>query len=275
MQKQLIVLAMGAWLGSAAAAENTDTPPAATPTTVEAPAADGAATAAAAADTAPAAAASRSHHGLGLRFGTGGFGVDYTYGLSRYVDLRAGYQFGSYSFNAEEEGIDYRAKLKISAAEAMVDIKPFGGGFRLSLGVLSRMPEATLKAAGLDDYEINDTIYRGDLKLNGRVDLGKVAPYAGIGWGGTTNGSGFGASFDLGVMFGKSPNVRLDASGRACDASGGVCDPNGPEGFDVNGTTALAQQFQADKDAEIAKLEDDAKDFRFWPVLTLGLHYRF
>lgn len=274
MQKRYIAIALSAWLGSAAAAEPADTADSLEATTEVTAPADATPVAETSADHTPALA-SGSRHGLGLRFGTGGLGVDYTFGLNRWIDLRAGYNFGSYSFDSTEEDIEYRAKLKINAAHAMVDIKPFAGGFRISAGLYTRMPELTLKASGEDDYEINDVTYRGDLNLDGRVDLGKVAPYAGIGWGGTSNGKGFGVSFDMGVMFGKSPTVRLDATGRACDASFGACDPNGPEGFDVTGSNAAALQFQADKDAEVAKLQDDVKDFRFWPVIALGLHYRF
>lgn len=226
-------------------------------------------------EAAAPAAPQSARNGLGLRFGTSGFTVDYIYALNRFVDLRGGYAFGSYHYDTREEDVDYRATLKMNAALGMVDVTPFGGGFRISLGAYSRMPAAKLHADGLDDYELNDVTYRGDLTLDGGVDLGKLAPYAGIGWGGTGNGRGFGMSFDFGVMFGKSPKATLDVTGRACDASAGDCDPDGPSGFDVNGDSLEAQQFQSDKNAEVRQLEDDAKDFRFWPVLTLGLHYRF
>jgi len=224
---------------------------------------------AASADPAP-------HGGVGVRLGTGGIGVDYSYGLNRYVDLRAGYSFGSYSRTQEEDDIDYDAELKINAFVAMVDIKPFAGGFRITTGLYSSSPELELNASGLDDYEVGDKEYRGNLKIDGGLDLGSAAPYLGIGWGGTTNTTGFGVSFDMGVMFTSSPDVALDASGRACDATANpACDPAGAEGFEVDGADPRAQQFQADLNQEVTNLEDDAKDFKLWPVIGLGLHYRF
>jgi hypothetical protein len=83
-------------------------------------------------------------------------------------------------------------------------------------------------------------------------------------------------SFDLGVMFTQSPDATLDVNGRACDASDAPCDPDGPQGFDVNDADDLrAQEFRRQKDEEIRNLEEDAKDFDLWPVIMLGLHYRF
>lgn len=214
--------------------------------------------------------------GLGLRFGTAGIGLDYTYGINRYVDVRAGYHFGSFSDSVEEDGIDYDGELKISAATLMLDLKPFAGGFRVSAGIFTSPPEFELAADGQDDYEVGNGTYTGDLRLDGGIDLGSTAPYLGLGWGGTTNGSGFGVSFDLGVMFTSAPDVTLDVAGTACNSTLAPCDPNGATGFDVNDPNdPRAQQFQADKDEEIRNLEEDAKDFELWPVLMFGLHYRF
>lgn len=214
--------------------------------------------------------------GLGLRFGTAGIGLDYTYGINRWLDVRAGYHFGAYSYEQEEDDIEYEAELKISALALMLDVKPFAGGFRISLGAFSSPPEFDLRSEGLDDYELGESTYTGDLRIDGGIDLGSTAPYVGLGWGGTTNASGFGASFDIGVMFAKAPDVSLDITGRACDSTNGDCDPNGAEGFDIDDPNdARAQQFQADKDEEIRNLEDDAKEFDLWPVLMFGLHYRF
>lgn len=215
--------------------------------------------------------------GVGLRLGTAGIGIDYTYGLNRFFDLRAGYNFGSYSGNYDEDGIDYDADLKISAASLMVDYKPFAGGFRVSAGLYTSSPELDINARtrnNTETFEVGDREYRGDnLTLDGGIDLGSAAPYLGVGWGGTTNATGFGVSFDLGVMFTKSPDVMLGATGRACDATANAnCDPTDPgQSFDV-GTNPL---FQAELEKEVRNLEDDAKDFKFWPVLSLGLHYRF
>lgn len=219
---------------------------------------------------------------FGFGVGTGGLGVDYAYPLHKYLDIRAGYDFGSLNRDEEEEGIEYEAELKFSAARLLADYKPFGGGFRISAGLYTGSPELELKASGEDQYDVGEREYNGDIDILGDIDLGSTAPYLGIGWGGTAGTTGFGVSFDLGVLFTDSPKVGLTVPrGRACDATDKPdCDPNGPGSFDVaaddpSNPTELSDQFRADVEQERADLEDDAKDFELWPIIRLGLHYRF
>lgn len=223
------------------------------------------------------AAGDASSFALGTRFGlTTGLGFEATYGLNRWLDLRAAYNIGYIEFDDDDEGVNYRAKLDYRSAAGFLDIKPFAGGFRISAGLYSNPLKVDLNAAGLDDYELGDSTYYGDLALDGRVRLGTATPYLGIGWGGTTNGKGFGASLDFGVQFTKSADVRLRAGGRACQMTGDTpCNPNGAEGFDVEGSDPRAVAFQRDLDQEIRDLEDDAKDFKLMPVFQIGLQYRF
>lgn len=232
------------------------------------------AVAAESADTVQSASAEAregSRHGLGVRLGTDGIGLSYTYGLHKYVDVRAAYTFGSLSYDAvdEDEGVAYGGELKFGAVSALVDIKPFGGGFRVTTGVYSAPPELTVGASGYDEYEIGDgETYTGNVSLDGGIDLGSTAPYLGLGWGGTSNGKGLGVSFDVGVLFTKSPKVSLRASGND------ITDANG-NSFDIGDGSVSDQEFQAALRTEIADLEEDAKEFKLWPVLNLGLHYRF
>ena len=213
---------------------------------------------------------------VGAHVDTTGFGVEYRFGLNRFIDLRAAYDFGSYSDTYDDDGTEYKAKLKISAPVGLIDIKPFAGGFRISAGVYGGAPELKLKSKGQDDYDVGESTYTGDLSMKGKADLGSAAPYLGIGWGGTTNGTGFGVSFDMGVMFTKAPNVSLDATGRVCDSTNGACDPNGAEGFDIESSNdPRVAQFMDDLQQEVSDIEDDTKDFKFWPVLALGFVYRF
>lgn len=232
---------------------------------------------AAAQDEAGSAPSSQARIGsFGLGIGTNGIAVDYAYGLNRWLDLRAGLNFGSLDRELEEDGIDYDAEISFSGGKLLLDIKPFAGGFRISTGIYTAPPELELDASGLDDYEIGGATYRGDLQIDSSIDLGSAAPYLGIGWGGTANATGFGVSFDIGVMFTDSPQVGLAVDGRACDATlTGACDPDGVGGFDVNGSDPRAVIFQNEREAERQNLEQEAEDFDLWPVIQLALHYRF
>ncbi|MGQ0618948.1 MAG: hypothetical protein ACT4QA_03360 [Panacagrimonas sp.] len=213
---------------------------------------------------------------FGVSVGTDGIGMDYAYPFNPYLDGRVGYDFGSLSGQREEEGIDYDAELKFSAARLLLDYKPFGGGFRLSGGLYTGAPELDLKASGSDSVRLDDRRYNASGNLVGGIHFGNAAPYFGLGWGGTATGTGFGASFDLGVIFTGSPQVNLAVpSGFACDADDdSSCDPV-TDGFDVNGGSEPAVAFRAAIEAEREELEDGAGDAKFWPVIRLGLHYRY
>jgi len=214
--------------------------------------------------------------GLGVSVGSTGIGADYRFGLGRYLDLRAGYQFGRYQHSIDQGNNRYDGTLKIHAGTLMADLKPFAGGFRISGGFYTGSPALKLKASGLQQYKFGSAVYNGDLKIDGDINLGSSAPYAGIGWGGTTNGRGFGMTADIGVLFTRSPDVSLNATGTACDASTlSSCNPNGLDGFSVTSNDPRALAFQQARVKEIAKIEDDSKNYKYWPVINLGLVYRF
>ncbi len=125
-------------------------------------------------------------------------------------------------------------------------------------------------------YQIGGAEYTADGRLDGDIDLGGVTPYAGIGWGGGSGAPGFAMSLDVGVMIAQSPSIALQATGRACNSSVLACDPNGLAGFDVNDPNdARAQTFRDELEQERQNVEDDVSSYKLWPVLSLGLHYRF
>jgi hypothetical protein len=90
--------------------------------------------------------------------------------------------------------------------------------------------------------------------LSGKVDFDDIAPYVGIGWD-TTFGKDncFGLVFELGVLYQGSPDVNLVSSGPIAS------DPT----------------FQAELAKETAALQDDLDEYKFYPVVAVGLSYRF
>ncbi|MFA5938303.1 MAG: hypothetical protein WC809_03015 [Sinimarinibacterium sp.] len=214
---------------------------------------------------------------IGLRVGSGGVGLEYGIGLGSLLDLRAGYAFGSLDRTVDVDGIDYETDTKVGAVFGMLDLRPFSGGFRISAGGYSKPPSVDFfTIANNDEYQIGNAQYTATGRLDGDVRMGSFAPYAGLGWGGTTAGTGFGWSFDAGVLFADQPEVALTATGRACDSSAAACDPsNQLTGFDVNGSDPRATTFQDALEQERQNFEKDIESRRYWPVISLGLHYRF
>ncbi|WP_412852062.1 hypothetical protein [Ectothiorhodospira shaposhnikovii] len=195
-------------------------------------------------------AAADSRFGMAAKVGTTGLGLEGTVGLSERVNLRAGLYGFDYSKDFEEEGIDYDGDLKLRSAALLADWHPFGGNFRVSAGAYHNGNELKGKADG--SLDIGDNTY--DASLDATIDWRSFAPYVGIGYGNAIRGSRWSFAMDAGVMFTGSPDVRL---------RGQVSDP------------ALEDAFNDDLKREEDSLKEELKDVKYWPVLSLGVSYRF
>jgi hypothetical protein len=201
--------------------------------------------------------------GVGVRVGPfTGLGADLDIGLTESLNLRLGYNWLGYDDTLEDTDVTYDAELEVNSFSAMLDWHIFGGGFRLSAGAFSAGP--TLAVIGKPtggEYEIGDGLYDaadiGDLR--GEIEVGdSISPYFGIGYGNVAKGkSRVTFLFDLGVIYTDTPVVSLTAR----------C-----------GTALSAQDcadLQSDVQKEIAEIEEDAKDFEFYPVINIGIGIRF
>lgn len=204
--------------------------------------------------------------GVSAKAGTLGFGVEADFALSEKLSVRGQFNSFDYDYTTDEDDIEYDGQLELSSYGVLLDWHPMGGAFRLSLGGYINNNELTGTATGAGEYDIGDETYvvlPGDnLRLSTSIELGEnFAPYAGLGWGNSpANDGGFMFSFELGVLLQGSPSVDLNATGTA---NGGLVD------FSTDPTV------QAELRKEETNLEDDLKDFELYPVITLGLGYRF
>jgi hypothetical protein len=187
---------------------------------------------------------------VGAKAGTTGLGIEATWRLTDSVNLRGGYYAFDYGTDLEEEGVEYDGDLKLRNAAVFADWHPFGGSFRLSAGGVQSGNKFLGSADG--DLDVGDSTYAGQLEAE--VSWSGLAPYLGIGFGNAMRGGRLSFSFDLGVMFTGSPDVRLDGS---------VNDP------------ALEDAFAEDLARERDNLEDELSDVKYYPVVSLGFAYRF
>lgn len=198
--------------------------------------------------------------GLGVttRIGTLGIGIDVAKSFSPQFSSRLGFNFGNVNTSRTESGISYDAKLNLSSLQLMGDYHPFGGGFRITGGLLSQSNKfaVTGKPDGNGNYTIdNNTRSTAEVgNLTGEYQYGNsIAPYLGIGFGQPAK-EGFGFNADLGVMFAGSPKVTLTASNPT---------------FNNNSTT------RAQLDRQERQTENDLKGFNIYPVLSVGVSYGF
>ena len=111
--------------------------------------------------------------------------------------------------------------------------------------------EIDLDARPTKSEQIGDTIYTPAQigTLSGSVDIDGLAPYVGIGWGNPlTHNQRWGFTCDFGVAFTDSPDVALTSTGVVS---------------------------QVDLSREINEIEDDLDSLKFYPVISMGLFYRF
>ena len=202
--------------------------------------------------------------GIYAKGGTLGLGGGVGVGISDTVSARLGYTALNINHDIDTDNVDYKGKFKFGGAEALLDWHPFASSFRVTGGVVfSRNKidvDAKLNQATVD---INDTTYAvSDIgSLKGSVKFKSTVPYLGIGWGNVAGKDGnFHFVADIGVEFLGSPNVKLHGG---CTAA-----------FATSNPTECAQ-LASDIRAEEDDLNSKADDYKWWPVLNLGVAYRF
>jgi len=190
---------------------------------------------------------------LGLKIGTLGAGAEATFGFSDYISLRGGVNYIDYSYDDEIDDIDYDLSLDYFSLAGMVDLHPFGGAFRISVGIVKNENDLALDATPSDDVTIGNTTYSDAVTLTGDVDVEDVAPYVGIGFGNAARSRGnWSVTLDIGVII-QSYDVTLTADGPATSLPG----------------------FDDDLKREEQDIEDELNDVEIYPVLAIGIARRF
>ncbi|NHA15704.1 hypothetical protein [Thioalkalivibrio sp. XN279] len=194
--------------------------------------------------------AAAENFALGAKAGTTGLGLEGTFRMSEAFNLRGGFYAFDYSTDIEENGIQYDGDLELSNLGLFADWHPFTGAFRVSVGGVQSGNAFGGSADG--ELDVGDNTYLAQLQAD--VDWDGFAPYLGIGWGNAVGSAGWSFSFDLGVMFTGEPTVSL---------TGTVDDP------------LLQAEFEDDLAREEEALRGELEDAKYYPVINLGVAYRF
>lgn len=189
--------------------------------------------------------------GISGHVGTLGAGFDLAYGVSDNLVTRIGVNKLTVSDDFTEDDIEYSADLELESVHALADWHAFGGGFRVTGGVVFNNNGFSGKGEVEAGDEIGGFTAPSDGELNLDVSYDDAAPYLGIGWGNRVRGwSKLAFSVDVGVMAQRGVEVTLDD----------------------NGTTGADQD---DLDAEAQKVEDELDKYDIYPVISASLVYRF
>jgi hypothetical protein len=203
---------------------------------------------------------------LSAKGGTLGGGVELTVGLSSQWNVRLGGNAFDYTDNRREvSGIFYDAKAQLRTATALLDFHPGGGGFRLSAGAIyndTRIDGSSLvPASGFYDLGGVPVPASQVGTLDGQIKFDPVVPYVGLGWGNAVGpGRRLRFAADLGAMFQGKGKVTLT--------------PQIPAGSPLNSPVARAA-LQVLLDREEADIEKDVANYTVYPVVSIGVSYRF
>jgi hypothetical protein len=217
----------------------------------------------------PAAAAART--AAGARAGTTGLGVEVARDLGSALRARVAVAAWNEEREVAVSGVRYDGELELRNALALLDWHPGGRSFRLTAGaawnrnrVVGTAPLAEVFADELADLERRGIDLRGlDLgRARGEATTASLGPYLGFGWGAGgrgNSGSGLGVSIDLGVFYHGRPSAELRP------------ETSLPIGLVPGARAALDELI----DREEREIEDEIEGYRLFPVLSLGLSYRF
>lgn len=203
--------------------------------------------------------------------GTLGAGLMLGYDISPSFSARAAASYFSFGTDDSSAGNDYSIDLQLLSLGVLGDWHPFENGFRVTAGGLINGNKVTM-ASSAEDLELGGGSYRGNMEAE--LGFNAVAPYVGIGWtSGRADRRGFSFFADAGVIFQGAP--VLSASGRV-EGQGSACGFNLSEsGRATVGAGCGLEDLRADLESEHAELEDQLSAFNLYPVLMLGVAYRF
>lgn len=203
---------------------------------------------------------------LGLNVGTNGAGIDLSVPMTESLNIRASLNGATYSQSETESDIAYDVTGDLLTVGAILDYYPVQSSqFHISAGAFYNGNQIEANAKSTEEYEIGDETYTSEQigSLDAALDFDGIAPYLGLGWGYNSNTSGWGFSLDVGAMYHGAPQVAMDVTrGSAIPPDGGAND-------------TLFEEIQAEVEKERQTVEDDISDFKWYPVVRIGVTYKF
>lgn len=194
--------------------------------------------------------------------GTTGVGGHAVIPLRPNLQARVGLGYLTYSYSGSTRDMKYNLSMKTNIYDALLDWYPKeDSAFRVTAGLAynGNKIDVQARSSATGSYTVNGNTYDAASvgKVTGKVDFGKVAPYLGVGWSNRASAEkGWSFSTDVGVLFQGSPRSTLNSSG--CTAPAPMC-----------------SQFASDVARENAALTDEAGRFKAYPVLRVGVSYKF
>ena len=194
---------------------------------------------------------------VGATVGTPGSGLDVQVKIGPIFTLRGSLDRLGHSADKRYDGIDYNADIAFDTLGAFVDMHPLANGLMISGGAYLGSRDVALTATPTGPVDIGGQTYTpGQVgTLNGTVKLADIAPFVGIGWDDTFyRQSRWGFRAIAGVAWSDKPEVALTSTG---------------------GSLSNDATFRARLRDESRNITDEAEGYGLFPVIQVGLNYKF
>jgi hypothetical protein len=232
-----------------------------------------------------------THPAIAVKMGIAGAGFDVAVPLARKFNLRGGASFFSFQHTFVSDGTNYNASLDFKSAMVAIDWYPFGGAFRMSPIVQvynGNTVNANTSVPAGQSFELNNVQYFSSVgnPINGTAAFSfgnqngsKVAPGFTIGFGNMIprgKGQHWSVPFELGFVYIDAPQVLINLGGISC-----------PNQLDANNSTsptvpgpgcsfvATDPTTQINVQQEQVDINNDLSVLRFYPVVSVGVSYKF
>jgi hypothetical protein len=213
--------------------------------------------------------------------GTLGAGLELATPLSRSFNLRLGGDVFQYGTTLTQDSINYNAQLRMQSGQVSLDWFPFHGAFRISPGMMvynGMKVAANLSVPGNQSFTINDATYYSDpynlINGSAHVTFPSYGPRITMGWGNMVPRSKsrhFSMPLEFGMVYFGNGTTALNFGGAACTQS--VANTTQAALYCQSAATYTA--FQTNVTAEQAKIQKNLTYVRFYPILKLGISFRF
>ncbi len=208
---------------------------------------------------------------IGIEVSTLGAGVEIATPLSRSLNLRATGNFVDFNYAFSIDGIDYSTRVNFRSGQIAIDWFPFHGSFHISPGLLyyknNLSGDAHVPAA--KTFTLGDVTYINsvDDPVSGTATINfdrHIAPALTIGFSNIIprNGKHFSVPFEIGAAYTGPAVMDVKIAGTACTVQGCF-------------NAATDADTQTNLRNEIRDINEEAKKYPIFPIISIGLAYRF
>ena len=186
------------------------------------------------------------------KVGTLGLGIEFVSSINQKIDWRLGLNSLSQSRSDTYSDVDYKLDVDLQTISALADWRPYGGSFYLTGGAVLNNNEISAQGTQTGTSTVGDKTFTGEATFDTTIKFDDLSPYLGLGYRKKTSVKGFSFTADAGVLFQEDPEVTLTV--------------DVPSGSNVT---------QADVDEERRQIQDDVSALDYWPVVSIGVMYKF